>query len=73
MKMDRRRAVVNGVVVDVVAVKGYVDDWAAYQENDYTRSLGNATAVIAQNGSKLRAVDGVRIYPDWAERLEWRR
>jgi hypothetical protein len=63
----------GAAIIMVVAVVGGADDWAAYAENTLTRAHSNSHAAIAAYGTKLRESEARQIFPDWAERLEWRR
>ena len=57
----------------IVAVEGVMADWAAYEANSFTlRHYQNSIASIIESGTKLYSEEGIKLFPDWAERLEWR-
>ncbi len=57
----------------VLAEEGLAGDWAAYAENEYTKSLGNSDNRIHDSGSKLSRFEAGSAFPDWEEGpLVWR-
>lgn len=57
----------------VLAEEGMAKDWAAYVENEYTRSLGNTDDTIHDSGSKLSHMEAASVFPNWEEGpLVWR-
>lgn len=54
----------------VVAVEGDYDDWTAYFETPWT-PFGRTH--VAEFGNKLPEEAAAELFPEWAERLKWRR
>mgnify|MGYP001588334995 CR=1 FL=1 len=51
-----------------VAVRGHVDDWAAYcGRSDWTDGM------TASQGDRLDQEEAARLFPVWAEHLSYRR
>lgn len=53
-------------IVEVVAAKGVVEDWAAYVQRP--TQMGSTRSY----GAKLTKEAGERLFPQWAEIYKWR-
>lgn len=56
-----------------VAVEGAVEDWSAYVGAVNGKNHDEEYEEVASNGSKLPQKIAELLFPDWAEKLVWRR
>ena len=40
-----------------------MQEWAAYEENDYTKERGNTAAIIASSGTKMPSREAIDLFP----------
>jgi hypothetical protein len=40
-----------------------MQQWAAYEENDYTKERGNTAAIIASSGTKMPSREAIDLFP----------
>ena len=57
-----------GANILVVATEGGADVWAAY-----ARPMPTTAQEVRSNGEKISYEEAARLFPEWAERLSWRR
>ena len=60
-------------IYKIVATEGGCEDWAAYMESEGSRMEGNTIEAIRSWGNKIPQHDAERLFPDWADHLDWRR